>query len=78
MKIRIKKGKAYPVLEQDKPYISTGERFPEFFEKIGMNMDYWAHPEEILAENFTLILNNIDNVVRSPYILSKMRKIILN
>ena len=43
-----------------------------FFEQVGRNTDYIIHPEEILAENFALLMIGKRDVA-SPEILDKMR-----
>ncbi len=37
------------------------ESIPEFFQRIGRNTNYTAHPEEISAEHFTLLLSGSAN-----------------
>ena len=44
-----------------------------FFEQVGRNTNYVIHPEEILADNFALIILNEHNVP-SPDILEKIRR----
>lgn len=44
-----------------------------FFEQVGRNTDYIIHPEEILAENFALLMIGKRDVP-SPEILAKMRR----
>jgi hypothetical protein len=51
------------------------EKISGFFEQVGRNTHYVIHPEEILAENFALILLNEQNVA-SPEILQRMRAIL--
>ena len=46
-----------------------------FFEKVGRNTDYVIHPEEILADNFALLVLNERNPP-SPKILEKMRNVL--
>lgn len=48
-----------------------------FYEKIGRNTKYIIHPEEILADNFVLVLQN-NLQVPSPNIVKTMRDIIVN
>jgi hypothetical protein len=43
-----------------------------FFEQVGWNTDYNIHPEEILAENFALLITGRGQV-KSPRILDQMR-----
>ncbi|HYR22344.1 MAG TPA: hypothetical protein VEP30_05410 [Chthoniobacterales bacterium] len=46
-----------------------------FFEQVGRNTDYVIHPEEILAENFALLILGEQNVP-SPEIIERMRRIL--
>jgi hypothetical protein len=46
-----------------------------FFEQIGRNTNYIIHPEEILAENFALLVTDKRDVP-SPEILEKMRRVL--
>ena len=46
-----------------------------FFEQVGHNTDYIIHPEEILADNFALLVLARHDVA-SPKILEKMRQIL--
>ena len=48
-----------------------------FFEQVGQNTQYIIHPEEILADNFKLLVTGRTNV-KSPQILSKMKSILLD
>jgi len=48
-----------------------------FYEQVGRNTDYILHPDEILAENFVLLLNGKTNVP-TPRILSAMDRVLLN
>jgi Zn-dependent protease with chaperone function len=50
-------------------------RVAGFFEQVGRNTDYIIHPEEILAENFALLLRG-EARAPSPEILAKMRTIL--
>ena len=47
-----------------------------FMEQVGRNTDYIIHPEEILADNFALLVLN-EQKVASPEILQKMREVLL-
>ena len=44
---------------------------PSFWKKIGQNTRYIYHPEEILADNFSLMLG-FDSVIITPEIIKKM------
>jgi hypothetical protein len=46
-----------------------------FFEQIGNNTSYILHPEEILAENFVLLLNQTISIP-NPEIITKMKEIL--
>lgn len=45
-----------------------------FFEKTGKNTDYIIHPEEILADNFSFLLGEVD--VPNPEITSKLAEVL--
>lgn len=67
---------------QDKPGISAGDTrlvslkdTTGFFEQIGRNTTYIIHPEEIVADNFALLVGG-SNSVPTPVILEKMEKIL--
>ena len=47
-----------------------------FTEQVGRNTEYIIHPEEILADNFSLLLAQ-DKAVASPDVLQKIRAILL-
>jgi hypothetical protein len=51
------------------------EKVTGFFEKVGRNTDYVIHPEEILADNFALLIIGKQNVP-SPDILKRMRDVL--
>lgn len=48
-----------------------------FFEQVGQNTQYIIHPEEILADNFKLLITGRTNA-RSPQTLTKMKSILLD
>jgi hypothetical protein len=52
------------------------ERVSGFMEQVGRNTEYIIHPEEILADNFALLVLNSDKVA-SPEILRKMREVLM-
>jgi hypothetical protein len=49
------------------------ERVSGFMEQVGKNTDYVIHPEEVLADNFALLVLN-SHQAASPDILRKMRE----
>jgi hypothetical protein len=66
------------------PRVVSGESGPRlagmrevfgFFEQVGRNTDYVIHPEEILADNFALLVLGARDVP-SPEILSRMRDVL--
>ena len=68
------------ILENGSGSPSAGEVLPPsrvsgFFEQVGRNTDYIIHPEEILAENFALLVLN-EQKVASPAILERIREIL--
>lgn len=48
------------------------EKVTGFHEKIGRNTGYILHPEEVLADNFALIVQGI-NTAKSPEVLDRIR-----
>jgi len=51
------------------------EQVAGFFEQVGRNTNYVIHPEEILADNFALLILDERNVP-SPEILEKIRRVL--
>jgi hypothetical protein len=43
-------------LENGEPIIRVYEDFSDFYDQVGNNTNYTVHPEEILADNFALII----------------------
>ena len=71
-----KGGSAVKFLEENSaPVLVSPKEVSGFFEQIGRNTTYVIHPEEVLAENFALLLTGAQNVA-SPEILIKMRQIL--
>jgi hypothetical protein len=64
------------VLDGSAPKLVGAERVSGFMEQVGRNTDYIIHPEEILADNFALLVLNERNVA-SPEILRKMKEVLL-
>jgi hypothetical protein len=57
------------------PVLASLEEVSGFFEQVGRNTKYVIHPEEILAENFALLIVD-EHDAPSPEILQKMRLIL--
>jgi hypothetical protein len=64
-----------PRMSSAQPVLAAPEEVSGFFEQIGRNTKYVIHPEEILADNFALLILDEHNVP-SPEILEKMRRIL--
>lgn len=47
-----------------------------FYDKIGDNTDYIIHPEEILADNYVLLLNHVTDA-KSPEVLKKLLEVLM-
>jgi hypothetical protein len=66
-----------PVSEGSSPKLVGPQRVSGFMEQVGRNTNYIIHPEEILADNFALlVLQETD--VASPEILQKMREVLVS
>jgi len=48
---------------------------PDYFNKIGMNTGYIIHPEEILAENFVLMVQGIQQF-KSKWVIERMQNLL--
>ena len=64
-----------PTTSAAQPNLATPDEVSGFFEQIGRNTNYVIHPEEILADNFALLILDEHNVP-SPEIIEKMRLIV--
>ena len=62
-------------IESSSPKLADMKRVSGFMEQVGKNTDYIIHPEEILAENFALLVLK-ENNVPSPEILQKMSEVL--
>ncbi|MBL9212073.1 MAG: hypothetical protein JNL92_16565 [Opitutaceae bacterium] len=69
-------GGVAPRLVQGAPQWVDPGAAPGYHEKIGRNTDYIIHPEEVLADNFALLLLG-NGQVNSPHVLDGMRRILL-
>lgn len=68
-------GNLKAALEGASPKVVGAQHISGFMEQVGKNTDYIIHPEEILAENFALLVLKENNVA-SPEILQKMREVL--
>jgi hypothetical protein len=69
-------GNLKPVFEGSSPKLVEVKRVAGFMEQVGRNTKYIFHPEEILADNFALLVLKERNVA-SPEILLKMKEVLL-
>ena len=61
-----------PVLDEKKqPVLHRVSEVPDYMEKVGSNTNYIIHPEEVLAENFVLLVFEKKDVP-TPELLEKM------
>jgi len=66
-------GRMEPLLRDGEPVLISVSEVSGFFEQVGRNTGYVIHPEEILADNFALLLGG--QSVGNPEILLKLRRI---
>ena len=64
-----------PLYKNGKLQLFRSDDIQSYIQKIGLNTDYIIHPEEILAENFVLLLNN-SRYIRSPEILERINTVL--
>lgn len=64
-----------PRTSSARPLLASPEEVTGFFEQVGRNTKYVIHPEEILADNFALLILDKHDVP-SPEILEKMHRIL--
>lgn len=61
-----------PLLEEGQPMMLSPREAPDYFKQIGQNTNYIIHPEEILADNFWMLVLEKREVPDS-WILDKVR-----
>ena len=64
-------GVATRIYEDGKPVLAEPADVAGFYEQIGRNTEYIIHPEEVLADNFSLLVLGETNV-KTPEVLRKM------
>lgn len=74
--VEIINGRAVPILKEGSPIIVKKEELEDYYSLIGGNTDYTYHPEETMADNFVLMINDKDDEVKSPWVLKEMRSMI--
>lgn len=63
------------VLRDQKPALYPVSQLGGFFEKVGRNTNYIIHPEEILADNFVLLVTRSQDL-KNPEIVTNMLEIL--
>jgi hypothetical protein len=63
------------LLPSGKPRLVNPNDAPDYLDQVGRNTQYIIHPEEILAENFALMLENAPSVP-SPKIIDQLRSLL--
>jgi len=66
-------GRMRPVLREGEPVLLAVSAVSGFSEQVGRNTGYIIHPEEILADNFALMVTG--RSVESPEVLRKLREL---
>ena len=61
--------------DSQKPKLVNVQQVSGIFEQVGRNTGYIIHPEEILADNFALLVLREGNVP-SPSVIGKMEEIL--
>jgi hypothetical protein len=64
-----------PAMMDDKPVVVDPRGIDDFARQIGKNTNYIVHPDEILADNFVLLLRG-NTSVPTPRILEEMAKLL--
>ena len=64
-----------PVYEGESPKLVEVKQVSGFFEQVGKNTQYIIHPEEILADNFALLVAR-ERDLQSPAVVKKMEEIL--
>jgi hypothetical protein len=69
-------GRWAPRLKDGQPELLGPDAVPGFHERIGRNTTYILHPDEILAENFVLLLLPGEKAPPTPELLDGMREVL--
>jgi hypothetical protein len=71
-----KRGERWAYRPRDgKPLLLDASRLPSYHDKIGRNTSYIIHPEEVLAENFVLLVQGKKDLP-TPRIVGEMRRVL--
>ncbi len=66
---------AKPAFDGQKTRLVDLQQLSGFFEQVGRNTDYLIHPEEILADNFMLLISG-ERDMPSPEIIRKLEEVL--
>lgn len=75
LEVEQREGRWQPLLRDGQPVVVDPAGVPEFARQIGGNTGYIIHPDEILAENFALLVEGKRNVP-TPAILDAMESLL--
>ncbi len=59
------------------PELATFDQLEGFYEQVGHNTEYVIHPEETLADNFSLMILGVESLP-SPGIIKRIRQVMIN
>ena len=77
MVLEEEKGSWQPKFHNQQPVLANLTDVSGYFEQIGNNTEYIIHPEEILADNFVILINKKKNV-QNPTIVAAMKAVLMN
>lgn len=63
--------------ESGEPVVYNQKQLPDYLNKVGENTDYLIHPEEILADNFAIMVLAKQSV-KSKWVIDKMKSLLKN
>ena len=76
LRVEVRDGRMVPVREDGRPVLMSIREMPsEYWRKIGRNTNYIIHPEEIMADNFSLAIRQQRNV-QNPEILDALLEVL--
>jgi hypothetical protein len=67
----------YKSSSNGEPILLELKDVPDYFNRIGSNTSYVIHPEEIIADNFVLVVQGTQPV-KSEWVIEKMQKLLKN
>jgi hypothetical protein len=76
MEVEVREEASLPRYVDGSPHMIDPRSARGYFQTVGMNTGYVIHPEEVLADNFVLMIRGRGNL-RSPWVVEGMREIFL-